>query len=422
MARPGSHGSRWTEPDPPTTSNPNRQTIMSYTDTQLAAMKSDLESDRLERKRSASDTNKIRRSICALANDLPAHGEPGVILVGVEDDGRCSDTEVDDGLLKLLAGFRDDGTIIPLPSITVEKRILDGCEVAVILVHPSRDTPVRFRGRTFVRVGPSTRQATAAEEQVLAERRRARDLPFDSRPCAGATIDDLDLDYVQSEYLPSAVAQDVLDENQRPLTEQLRSLRLVVDGVPTWGALLGLAPDPLGWFPGAYVHSLRVDGPAITDPIVAENRLDGRLVDVLRGMVGLLRLNISTRIDMTSGPTELRLPDYPIVALQQLALNAVMHRSYEGTNAPVRINWYADRIEIISPGGLYGLVTPDNFGQGVTDYRNPLLAEVMHHLGFAQRFGVGVPLARLELERNGNPPPAFDFTPTHLTATVWKAP
>ena len=127
-----------------TSTNPNRQSIVSYTDTQLVAMKSDLESDRLERKRSASDTNRIRRSICALANDFPAHGEPGVILIGVEDDGRCSGLQIGDGLLKLLAGFRDDGTIIPLPSITVEKRILDGCEVAVILVYPSRDTPLRF--------------------------------------------------------------------------------------------------------------------------------------------------------------------------------------------------------------------------------------------------------------------------------------
>ena len=255
----------------------------------------------------------------------------------------------------------------------------------------------------------------------MAERRRARDLPFDSRPCAGATIDDLDLEYVRGQYLPRAVAQDVLDENQRPLMEQLRSLRLVVDGVPTWGALLGLTADPLGWFPGAYVHLLRIDGPAITDPVVSEYRLDGRLVDVLRGLLDVLKLNISTRIDIVSGPTELRLPDYPIVALRQLALNAVMHRSYEGTNAPVRISWYADRIEIISPGGLYGLVTPDNFGEGVTDYRNPLLAEIMHHLGYAQRFGVGIPLSRRELEHNGNPPPSFDFTPTHLTATVWQA-
>ena len=68
----------------------------------------------------------------------------------------------------------------------------------------------------------------------------------------------------------------------------------------------------------------------------------------------------------------------------------MMHRTYESTNAPVQVYWYSDRVEIQNPGGLYGQVTPDNFGSGTVDYRNPLVAEIMHHLGFAQRFGLGV--------------------------------
>ncbi len=95
-----------------------------------------------------------------------------------------------------------------------------------------------------------------------------------------------------------------------------------------------------------------------------------------------------------------------------------MHRSYEGTNAPVHVYWYSDRVEIRNPGGLYGQVTPQNFGDGAVDYRNPLAAEIMHHLGFAQRFGLGVPLARKELRQNGNPEPEFDFRPTQVAVTV----
>ena len=241
------------------------------------------------------------------------------------------------------------------------------------------------------------------------------------RPSPDSTIDDLDLDYVAAQYLPRAVAQDVLDRNQRPLEQQLRSLRLLVGDTPTWGALLGLSRDPLGWLPGAYVQLLRIDGAAITDPILAQNRLVGRLEDVLRRLDDLLKVNIRTGADLTVGLREIRRPDYPLVALQQLALNAVMHRSYEGTSAPVRVYWYADRIEIHSPGGLYGQVTPENFGTGTTDYRNPLLAEIMHHLGYAQQFGMGIPLAQRELEENGNPLPDFDLGPTHTAVTVKSA-
>ena len=392
----------------------------SYSDRQIAEMNSDLESDLVERKRSFTG-DRIRRNICAFANDLPGHDRPGVILVGVDDDGGCADRTVGDRLLRDLAGVRDDGNIVPLPSLVVQKRSIDGCDVAVVMVAPSRHPPVRYKGRVWVRVGPTVRLATAEEEQRLAERRRAGDLPFDSRPVPGTGIGDLDLEHIRRQYLPRAVTEEVLDRNRRSLRTQLRSLRLLSGDVPTWGALLGLSKDPLRWIPGAYVQMLRIDGLSITDPIVAEQRLAGILEHVLTRLEGLLRLNVRKGVDIVTGPREINHVDYPLAALRQLALNAVMHRTYEGSNAPVRLYWYRDRIEIMSPGGLYGQVTEENLGEGATDYRNPLLAEIMHHLGFAQRFGLGIPLARDELARNGNPPADFSVTPTQVTVTVRPA-
>ena len=235
-------------------------------------------------------------------------------------------------------------------------------------------------------------------------------------------MEHLSLDYFELHYLPQVVAQEVLDDNRRSPVQQLRSLRLLVDDVPTWGALLGLGRDPQGWIPGAYVQFLRIDGTEITDPIRSQWVLTGRIEDVLRQLDELLKLNISVRTEVATVSRELRSPDYPVAALQQLARNAVMHRSYEGTNAPVQVYWYSDRVEIRSPGGLFGRVTPANFGSGAVDHRNPLVAEIMHHLGFAQRFGLGIPLARRELRQNGNPDPEFDFGPTHVVVTVGTAP
>ena len=92
---------------------------------------------------------------------------------------------------------------------------------------------------------------------------------------------------------------------------------------------------------------------------------------------------------------------------------------YEGTNAPVRITWFSDRIEIQNPGGPFGQVNRENFGQpGITDYRNPHLAEAMKNLGFVQRFGMGILLARKELEKNGNPPLEFVAEEAHLLVTL----
>ena len=392
-----------------------------YTRNELEALMQELESDCVERKRSAADGSGIRRNLCAFANNLAERNSPGVIFVGVEDDGRCAGLSVDDQLLRVLAGMRDDGNILPLPSITVEKNVLHGCEVAVVTVQPSRDTPVRYRGRVWVKVGPTVREASVEEEQRLTERRRARDLPFDLRDGAAESLDELDLDFVRSHYLPNAIAPDVLERNRRDLEEQLRSLRLVTGGSPTWGALLTLGRDPQRWVPGAWVQFVRVDGLSITDPIRDQKTLTGRVDDVLRKLNELFVLGISVHTTVPGTSPEVRHPDYPVAALQQLGWNAVMHRSYENSHAPARVYWYADRIEITSPGGLYGRVTAENFGQGVTDYRNPLVAEIMHHLGFGQRFGLGVPLASEALQNNGNPPAEFVFEPTQVAVILRPA-
>jgi ATP-dependent DNA helicase RecG len=133
--------------------------------------------------------------------------------------------------------------------------------------------------------------------------------------------------------------------------------------------------------------------------------------------------HISIASDITSQSVEIKQPDYPLVALQQLARNAVLHRTFDGTYAPVRITWFHNRVEIQNPGGPFGQVNRDNFGQpGVTDYRNPNLAEVMKNLGYVQRFGMGIPLPRNSLQKNGNPPPQFIIADAHILVIIRRHP
>ena len=389
-----------------------------YADHELAMLLKEGESHLAERKRNASNSEAIRRNICAFANDLQATGRPGAIFIGVEDDGTCSGIRVDDELLRTLADMRSDGSIQLLPFMTVEKKVVDGCEMAVVQVAPSENPPLRYKGRVWIKVGPTVQQASLEEEQRLVERRRAGDRSFDMRPAMEASVDDLAIEYIKAAYLPAAVAREVLEQNQRQLDQQLRSLRLLTQGKPAWGALIAFGRDPQNWVPGAYLQFLRIAGVSLTDPIRSRKELTGRLEDVMLRLQELIEINISVSTDVKSAAREINRPDYPVEALRQLTSNAVMHRSYETSNAPTRIYWFDDRIEIWSPGGLYGNVTPENIHEGVTDYRNPLFAEIMHHLGFAQRFGLGIPLAKESLKNNGNPPLEIAFYTTHVTVIV----
>jgi ATP-dependent DNA helicase RecG len=187
--------------------------------------------------------------------------------------------------------------------------------------------------------------------------------------------------------------------------------------------VLVLGKDPRRFVPGAYVQFLRLDGVALTEPIRDQKEIDGPLHELLRRLDEVLEAHISVATSLTEAAVEVRRPEYPLPALQQLARNAVLHRAYEATNAPVRIFWFTDRIEIHSPGGPFGQVTRENFGRhGVTDYRNPHLAEAMKVLGYVQRFGVGIPLARQELEKNASPPLEFVVEAAHVMALVRRRP
>lgn len=399
------------------------------TDAELTDLLDAIESDRVERKRAwAGDApTKVRQAVCAFANDLPNYGGPGVVVIGAEDDGRPSGSPVTDELLQTLAHVKTDGRIVPPPTITVETRTLKGAPMVVLTVWPADAPPVRFDGRIWIRTGPRRDTAMAQDERILNEKRRSRDRSFDTHPIRGCPIDELNRVVFEQEYLPQAVAADVLEANARSYEQRLASMGMIAsidDPTPTVVGVLAVGKSPRSWVPCAYVQFLRIRGPALSDPVIDEAEIDGTLDQVLRRLDDKLKALLAQAVDF-AGPTttETRESTYPLVALQQLARNAVLHRTYENTTAPVRVYWFDDRIEISNPGGPYGIVTAQNFGRaGLADYRNPVIAAVLKTLGFVQRFGAGIATANKALADNGNAPVEFQVEPTYVLATIRRAP
>jgi ATP-dependent DNA helicase RecG len=387
---------------------------------EVRTLAADLESDRIERTLSTTDTEKFREAICAFANDMPAHSQPGYLLLGIDDRGHIPGVNVTDQLLQSLAARRDDGRIQPIPTMNVAKVDMGGgVAVVVVEVFPSDSPPVRASGRIWIRVGPRKTVASGEEERRLTERRISSARTFDQRPCAGATLDDLLLESFHTLYLPKVVAAEVLAQNDRAVEDRLASLRFLDPTVriPTNGAILVFGLDALSFIPGAYVQFVRFDGADLAAPVLDSKELTGNLLTLLTELDSLLPIQIRAARVAVNGLRYEEIPDYPLAALRELVMNAVMHRSFEGTAAPVRINWFADRVEIQNPGGLYGQVTPQNFGR-VADYRNPLLAEAMSVLGYVDKYGAGIARAKAALQKNGNPPPDFTFEPEYFLAVV----
>lgn len=403
-------------------------TSMRYTDEELTRLLDDTESNLAERKASwrGDAPEKGRQAVCAFANDLPDHRRPGVLFVGADDAGAPTNLLITDQLLQTLGDIRTDGNIVPPPTLTVEKRVLKGAGMGVVTVQPADAPPVRYDGRIWIRLGSRRGVATAQDERILNERRKYRDLPFDIQPVPSSTLDALHRGLFEDEYLTNAFAPDVLAANDRSYEQRLAACRMIPQAdnpVPTVLGLLVLGKSPRDWLPGGYVQFLRIRGSRLSDPIVDEMVIDGPLGQIIRRLDEKLGAHNATSVDIASHRVEARSAPYARVALQQLTRNAIMHRAYEGTNAPVRVYWFDDRIEIHNPGGPYGAVTAENFGQpGITDYRNPHVAEAMKVLGFAQRFGVGIATAQAELGRNGNPPAEFLVQSSAVLVTIRAKP
>ena len=158
------------------------------TQSQLMELLSDIESDRVERTESTDDTDKFSQAVCAFANDMPNHRQPGYLIVGVDKGGKPCGLKVTERLLERLGALRSDGNIQPLPAIAVKKFTLPAGDIAVVEALPSDIPPVRYHGRIWIRVGPRRTVANEQEERILSERRASSAKNFDSSPCSEAAV------------------------------------------------------------------------------------------------------------------------------------------------------------------------------------------------------------------------------------------
>ncbi len=390
------------------------------TNEKLLELLTDMESDCVERTLSTTNTNKFCEAICAFANDMPARGVPGYLVLGAKDnDGTIEGVNVTDELLQQLSNYADSGQIVPLPTLSVEKRAFPEGDLVVVEVLPSDMPPIRYRGRVWIRRGPRRAIANEQEERILTERRVHNARTFDLRPCPGCGADDLAMDLFQLTYRHAAVAPELIEENNRDMLLQMASLGFwcVDEECATNGGTLLFAQEPLNWFPGAAIQYVHYDGEGLDSDPIDERRFEGDLITVLRELDSFVKTLFPSQPEPTSALRDKNVAPYPKFAIRELLMNAVMHRDYE-SNAPVRFYWFSDRIEIQNPGGLYGAVTPETF-PNQNDYRNPKIAEAMKTLGYVNTFGRGIARAQRFLKENGNPPAEFDVSQaTFFLATV----
>lgn len=367
------------------------------------------ESSRVERTISTGDMDKFQEAICAFSNDMSNSRQNGYLIIGAKDNGDLSGLKVDDNLFKKISGIRSDGNILPIPMMTCERYELDGGDILVVEVQPSFSTPVRYRGRTFIRIGPRRDIASIDEERILTEKRMSNMATFDASPCYATTIDDVYVDIIKNEYIPKAVSAEELENDTRSIEQQMAALGLydMEHNCPTNACIVLFGKNPKQFLYGAYLQYVRFNGFDKSAEIDDDKPFYDCLAKMMPKLESFIDFGvIKTRPIAVSTLREKNQSNYPADALRELILNACMHRDYQA-HMPTRFYQFADRIEVMNPGGLYGKARPENFPE-VNDYRNPIIAQALKIMGYVNMFNRGVSRVKNMMVENGSKEPLFN--------------
>lgn len=190
----------------------------------------------------------------------------------------------------------------------------------------------------------------------------------------------------------------------------------LTEGKPTLVGVMLFSLHPQAFFPQLCITAVSVPGTEISaigsagERFIDNKRIDGSLQQMLKDAMIFVRKNMKqkTIIDANTGKREDR-SEYPIIAVRELILNALVHRDYSmyTDSTPITVRMYADRLEIENPGGLYGRTTIDRLGKMNADTRNPFIANALEILGETENRYSGIPTVINAMKEYGLPAPEF---------------
>ena len=215
-----------------------------------------------------------------------------------------------------------------------------------------------------------------------------------------------------------------------PLEQLYELTGITRNGKVTLAAVLLFSPYPQAYFPQLAILASRVPGQEMGEVdgqgqrFSDSKRLEGNLMELLEGAVGFVNSNMRTalRVEPSTGK-RVDLPEYPMDAVREVVLNALVHRDYSRytENMPIQLTMFSDRMEVHSPGGLYGRLTLDQLGKVQPDTRNPFLVTAMEALGQTENRYSGIPRIRRAMSEAGLPEPLFQDHRGIFSVTLYNS-
>lgn len=269
----------------------------------------------------------------------------------------------------------------------------------------------RLRG-SYVRVADGDRLMT--EYEVYSYEAFKQDIHDELRTNDRAEMTDINTEEYQMYLLELKKNKPHLAKLEEKEINRLQGF--VVDNKPTVAALMLFSVYPQAYFPKLCITAVSVPGKemsatgSVGERFIDNKRIEGSITQMLNDALIFVRKNmkVKTIIDSETGMRNDR-TEYPVIAVRELVLNALIHRDYSihTESAPITITMYSDRMEIENPGGLYGRMTLDNLGFVSADTRNPYIAGALEIMGETENRYSGIPTIRSAMKNAGLPQPVF---------------
>lgn len=408
------------------------------TKTELLELLKNGENSGVEFKRDQVQPEDLAKEMAGLLNLDGGH-----ILLGVEDDGTISGLTRNSKIAEEWVAETARIHLQPAVNPYWEMFKWDDLKIIGVVSLPadSPDKPYKAkRGATWVtriRVGSTTRDATREEEARLYQQSGL--IRHDLRPVPGSSLADLDRRRLTN-YFRNIRAQDCpADDDEEGWRHLLINTDLMVEdrgrAIPTAGALILFGVKPNRYLPQAGITAVAYPGAekdyatkeraVLRGPVVALLSEDGKVVEtgVIEQALEFVRRNTHAEARIEEGGRRSENWDYPLDAIREAVVNAVAHRDYTITVTDIELSIYADRIEVISPGGLPNTVTVEKMRAGYRASRNELIKEILRDYRYVEATGLGVPRKIVQgmLQHNETDPDLVEED-ARFTVRLWKEP
>lgn len=373
------------------------------------------EKQHIELKKALGGTpTKLYDTLSSFSNQIGG----GIIVFGIDEDSGYKVVGVYDAqdLQKKVVeqSLQMEPVVRPLFTVaTVEGKIVVCAEISECDIY---DKPCFYKGAgrlrgSYIRVGDSDQPMT--EYEIYSYEAFKRRIHDELRTVDRATISYMKKDNI-TEYLLKIRRQKM---NLANLDDQriLETQGITQDGLPTLAGLMLLGEYPQEFFPQLSVTAMVVQGKEMGElgddgeRFVDNKRIEGTVSQMLESTLAFVRRNMKVKTIVTEEGTRADKPEYPIKAVREIILNALIHRDYSvhTERSPIRLIMYEDRLELENPGGLYGRITVDDLGKAAADTRNPYLAGALEIMIDTENRFSGIPTVIAELKKANMPAPVF---------------